>query len=166
MGRAMFVGKPDSVLRARATRPLAPRLASRTIPHGIEQDRSSDRLRTATRRIVMVAGIAVVIRELSRRVDRPIHLPASARKIDLRARSGTDGLTLFSAPDAIDDLDSTDIAATASPDAWSEHRRREQSISIAIWGRGSAPFHAGVDMDASLFPLISTCECRLRLSRG
>lgn len=115
MGRAMFVGKPDSVLRARATRPLAPRLASRTIPHGIEQDRSSGRLRTA-RRIVMAAGIAVVIRELSRRVDHPIHLPASLEK-SISEPLGTDGLTLFSAPDAIDDLDSADVAATASPDA-------------------------------------------------
>lgn len=101
MGRAMFVGKPDSVLRARASRPLALRPGSRTMPLGIEQDRSSGRLRTATRRIVMVAGIAVVIRELSRRVDLPVSLEDS-----ICEPLGTDGLNLFSAPDAIDEFDS------------------------------------------------------------
>ena len=55
----------------------------------------------------MVAGIAVVIRELSRRVDRPIHFPAPLED-SISKPLGMDGLTLFSAPDAVDDLDSDD----------------------------------------------------------
>lgn len=106
--RTLLVGKPDAHLRSRMRNVSASGSRSRTARLDMlrgSQGESSGRMVTVTRQIVMVAGIAVVIRALSRRVDRPIHLPAS-----LEEPLGPDGLTLFSAPDAISALDSVDDA--------------------------------------------------------
>ncbi len=108
--RTLLVEKPDTHLGSRARNVSASGSRARTARldrlRGSEGE-SAGRMVTFTRQIVMVAGIAVVIRALSRRVDHPLHLPASLEE-SLAEPLGPGGLTLFSAPDAISALDSVD----------------------------------------------------------